>query len=58
MYFAQWTIIEIAPNKTQIEYIGSFDPGKSYPNWMVKNSIIDARIESSKKLIQALKKKS
>jgi len=57
-YFAQWRLIQLGPNKTQIEYIGSFDPGKSYPNWMVKNSIIDARIESSKKLIQALKRKS
>lgn len=46
-YKAQWIIKEIEPNVIKVYYQASFNPGSSYPNWMIKNSMIDARIETS-----------
>jgi len=55
-YYAIWKIIEVSPNLLEIDYSASFDPGKNVPNWVVKNSLIDARIDISKKVIEKLKK--
>lgn len=46
-YKAQWIIKEVEPNVIKVYYQASFNPGSSYPNWMIKNSMIDARIETS-----------
>jgi ribosome-associated toxin RatA of RatAB toxin-antitoxin module len=56
-YQAVWKITETESNLLEIEYIASFNPGSSTPNWVIKNSIIDARIESSKNFIREVKKK-
>jgi ribosome-associated toxin RatA of RatAB toxin-antitoxin module len=54
-YQAVWKLTETGPNMVEIEFIASFNPGKSTPNWVVKNGIIDARIETAKALIKALR---
>lgn len=46
-YKAQWMIKEIEPNVIKVNYQASFDPGSTYPNWMIKKAMIDARIETS-----------
>lgn len=56
-YHAVWKITELAPDNLEIEYIASFNPGKGAPNWMIKNSVIEARIKSSQNLIKELKKR-
>lgn len=55
-YFAVWKITQVHPNILEVEYIASFNPGDSFPNWMIKNSLIDARIKISKLFIEQLKK--
>lgn len=51
-YTAVWKLEEIAPNKVSLSYVFSFDPGSSYPSWMIKGSIISARIEVAQGLRQ------
>lgn len=46
-YKAKWIIKEMEPNIIKVYYQASFNPDSSYPNWMIKNSMIDARIETS-----------
>lgn len=46
-YKAQWIIKEIQPNVVTVYYQASFNPGSTYPSWMIKNSMIDARIQTS-----------
>lgn len=55
-YFAVWKITQIAPDLIEVDYIASFNPGDSFPNWMIKNSLIDARIKISKLFIEQMKK--
>lgn len=43
-YEAEWIISE-TNGVTTIEHIASFDPDSSTPAWMVKNSMVSARIE-------------
>lgn len=56
-YHAIWKLTETTMNQIEIEYIASFNPGKGTPNWVVKNGIIDARIETAQQLIKEVKKK-
>lgn len=55
-YNAEWRIVEIAEGVLLIDYRASFEPGSNYPNWMVKNTLIDARIETSKNFMKELLK--
>jgi hypothetical protein len=50
-YIAVWDIKK-STNGVLIDYTASFDPDSSSPYWMIKNSMINARIE----VCQALKK--
>jgi len=43
-YEAEWMVSE-SNGTTTIEHIASFDPDSSTPAWMVKNSMVSARIE-------------
>lgn len=57
-YRAEWIIKEIEPNVVKVYYQASFDPGSTYPNWMIKNSMIDARIQTSINLKKQLANKN
>lgn len=46
-YLAVWKIELKGDNLIEIDYTASFDPGSTYPNWLIKNSMIEARIETS-----------
>ena len=55
-YHAVWILTAKSPDIVVVDYTASFHPGSNYPNWLIKNSLIDARINVSQKLIQMLKK--
>lgn len=55
-YNAEWRVIEISTGVLIIDYRASFEPGSSYPNWVIKNTIIDARIETSKNFMKEILK--
>ena len=49
-YHAVWELEQVTPSQVQVSFIFSFDPGSTYPNWMIKSGVISARIEAAKKL--------
>ena len=55
-YIAVWKIDLIDDNLIEIDYTASFDPGSSYPNWLIKNSMIEARMETSLNFRKELEK--
>lgn len=55
-YIAVWKIDLIDDNLIEIDYTASFNPGSTYPNWLIKNSMIDARIETSLNFRKQLEK--
>jgi hypothetical protein len=54
-YSGVWKIVDIGNGTVEIDYIGSFNPGSQYPNWVVKNSMIDGRLKTMEALIKELK---
>lgn len=55
-YRAEWKLTELSPHRLKIDYNQSFNPGNAFPNWMVKNAFIDARMTTAKKFKEELKK--
>lgn len=55
-YLAVWKIDLKDDNLIEIDYTASFDPGSTYPNWLIKNSMIEARIETSLNFRKQLEK--
>lgn len=55
-YLAVWKIDLIGENLIEIDYTASFNPGSTYPNWLIKNSMIEARIETSLNFRKQLEK--
>ena len=53
-YNAIWKIKK-TKSGVHVDYIASFDPDSNTPTWMIKNSMITARIEVSKALQNKLK---
>ncbi len=49
-YHAVWKLEQITPSQVRVSFVLSFDPGSTYPNWMIKSGVISARIEVAKKL--------
>lgn len=50
-YSSEWRILQLSPSTMIIDYRVSFEPGGNYPKTILKNSLVDARIETSKKFI-------
>lgn len=55
-YKSVWKIDLKKENLIEIDYSASFNPGTSYPNWLIKNSMVDARIETSLNFRKQLEK--
>jgi hypothetical protein len=55
-YLAVWKLDLKEDNLIEIDYTASFDPGSTYPNWLIKNSMIEARIETSLNFRKQLEK--
>jgi ribosome-associated toxin RatA of RatAB toxin-antitoxin module len=53
-FHAQWRISELKNGEVEIEYIASFDPDGGAPNWIIKNRLIDVRIETARQLMKQL----
>lgn len=54
-YLAIWKIKQLKPNLIEVDYSASFNPGSTYPNWLIKNSLIEARIQTSLNFIEEVK---
>jgi len=54
-YSGIWKLTDLGNGMVEIDYVGSFNPGSQYPNWAVKNSMIDGRIKTMEALIKELK---
>lgn len=50
-YSSEWRIHQVTGETMIIDYRVSFEPGGNYPKTILKNSLVDARIETSKKFI-------
>lgn len=50
-----WHLKEIAPNKVEITYVGSFNPGGYYANFVIKNNMIEGRFKTMSSFIKELK---
>lgn len=46
-YESVWKIDLKDEGLIEVDYYASFDPETSYPNWLIKNSMVEARIETS-----------
>lgn len=46
-YIAVWKIDLKEESLIEIDYTASFNPGSSYPNWLIKNSMVEARMQTS-----------
>jgi hypothetical protein len=55
-YLAIWKIDLKGENLIEIDYTASFDPGSTYPNWLIKNSMVEARMETSLNFRKQLEK--
>mgnify|MGYP005823361925 CR=1 FL=1 len=55
-YIAVWKIDLKGENLIEIDYTASFNPGSTYPNWLIKNSMVDARMETSLNFRKQLEK--
>jgi hypothetical protein len=55
-YIAVWKIDLIGDNLIEVDYTASFNPGSSYPNWLIKNSMVEARMETSLNFRRELEK--
>lgn len=55
-YYAVWKIDLKEDNLIEIDYRASFNPGSTYPNWLIKNSMVEARIETSRNFRDQLEK--
>lgn len=55
-YKSVWKIDLKDDKLIEVDYIASFNPGTSYPNWLIKNSMVDARIETSLNFRKQLEK--
>ena len=55
-YVAVWKIDVVGENLIEIDYTASFNPGSTYPNWLIKNSMIEARMETSLNFRKQLEK--
>ncbi|MEX1192023.1 MAG: START domain-containing protein [Brumimicrobium sp.] len=54
-YNAIWKITKLNANLVKIDYSASFNPGSTYPNWIIKNSLVEARIQTSLNFIEEVK---
>lgn len=55
-YLAVWKIDLKKDNLIEVDYTASFNPGSTYPNWLIKNSMVEARIETSLNFRKQLEK--
>lgn len=55
-YIAVWKIDSKGDNLIEIDYTASFNPGSTYPNWLIKNSMVEARMETSLNFRKQLEK--
>lgn len=55
-YFAVWKIDLKDDNLIEIDYTASFNPGSTYPNWLIKNSMVEARMATSLNFRRELEK--
>lgn len=55
-YLSVWKLDLKEDNLIEIDYTASFDPGSTYPNWLIKNSMIEARLETSLNFRKQLEK--
>jgi hypothetical protein len=55
-FHAVWKITPLKTGEVEIDYVASFDPGGGAPNWVIKNGLIDARIQTALNLIELLTK--
>lgn len=46
-YKAVWKLDLKEKDLLEVDYTASFNPGSTYPNWLIKNSMVDARIQTS-----------
>jgi ribosome-associated toxin RatA of RatAB toxin-antitoxin module len=53
-FHAQWRITELKNGEVEIDYTASFDPDGGAPNWIIKNRLIDVRIETARELMKKL----
>lgn len=53
-FYATWIITPLKNGEIEIDYTASFDPDGGAPNWLVKDRLIDARIETALSLIKQL----
>lgn len=53
-FHAIWSITLLKNGEVEIDYTASFDPEGGAPNWLVKDRLIDARIETALNLIKQL----
>lgn len=49
-YRAIWELTQQSPDYVMVSFRFTFDPGSTYPNWMIKNGIVSARIDVAKSL--------
>lgn len=55
-YTAKWDIKQLSNDEIEVIYTASFNPGSTYPTWLIKNHMIDARIQTSKNFIKVLER--
>jgi hypothetical protein len=55
-YLAIWKIDSKGDSLIEIDYTASFNPGSTYPNWLIKNSMVEARMETSLNFRKLLEK--
>lgn len=53
-FHAIWSITLLKNGEVEIDYTASFDPDGGAPNWLVKDRLIDARIQTALNLIKQL----
>lgn len=57
-FHAKWSITPLKNGEVEIDYIASFDPDGAASNWMIKNRLIDIRIETALNIIKQLEASS
>jgi ribosome-associated toxin RatA of RatAB toxin-antitoxin module len=53
-FHAKWTVTPLKNGEVEIDYTASFDPDGGAPNWVIKNRLIDIRIETALNLMKQL----